>query len=184
MASAATPSRREHPAASTAARTARTHGRDRYVVEDDHEVIEPGDRVVLIVENDANFAKVLLDMAREKGFKGIVALDGDTGVTLAHEYRPDAITLDIDLPGMDGWKVLDRSSTTPITRHIPVHIISGIERRQQGLKAGAMAYLEKPVSKEALEDAFARIAQFIDHRVRSSCSSSRTTRPSSAASSS
>ncbi|HEY0243749.1 MAG TPA: response regulator, partial [Gemmatimonadaceae bacterium] len=134
----------------------------QYVVEDDHEQIDPGDRTVLIVENDANFAKVLLGMAREKGFKGIVCLDGDSGLAAAHEYRPDAITLDIDMPGLDGWKVLERLKHHPSTRHIPVHIISGIERRQQGLKAGAMAYLAKPVSKDALDDAFSKIATFID----------------------
>ncbi|HZJ00994.1 MAG TPA: response regulator [Gemmatimonadaceae bacterium] len=134
----------------------------QYVVEDDHEHINPGDRAVLIVENDANFAKILLNMAREKGFKGIVCLDGDSGLAAAHEYRPDAITLDIDMPGLDGWKVLERLKHHPSTRHIPVHIISGIERRQQGLKAGAMAYLAKPVSKEALDDAFQKIASFID----------------------
>jgi HAMP domain-containing protein/CheY-like chemotaxis protein len=134
----------------------------QYVVEDDHEQIEPGDRTVLIVENDANFARILLNMAREKGFKGIVCLDGDSGLAAAHEYRPDAITLDIDMPGLDGWKVLERLKHHPSTRHIPVHIISGIERRQQGLKAGAMAYLAKPVSKDALDDAFSRIATFIE----------------------
>ena len=134
----------------------------QYVVEDDHDNVEPGDRTVLIVENDANFAKILLGMAREKGFKGIVCLDGDSGLAAAHEYRPDAITLDIDMPGLDGWKVLERLKHHPSTRHIPVHIISGVERRQQGLKAGALAYLAKPVSKEALDDAFSRIATFID----------------------
>jgi CheY-like chemotaxis protein len=134
----------------------------QYVVEDDHESIDQGDRVVLIIENDANFAKILLGMAHEKGFKGIVCLDGDSGLAAAHEYRPDAITLDIDMPGLDGWKVLERLKHHPATRHIPVHIISGIERRQQGLKAGALAYLSKPVSKEALDDAFARIATFIE----------------------
>ena len=133
----------------------------QYVVEDDHETIEPGDRTVLIVENDVSFAKILLGMAREKDFKGIVALDGDGGLAAAQEYRPDAITLDIDMPGMDGLKVLERLKRNPHTRHIPVHIISGIERRQQGLKAGAMAYLAKPVSKEALENAFAKISNFI-----------------------
>jgi CheY-like chemotaxis protein len=133
----------------------------QYVVEDDHESIEPGDRTVLIIENDANFAKILLGMAREKNFKGIVTLDGDSGLAAAQEYRPDAITLDIDMPGVDGWKVLERLKHNPHTRHIPVHIISGIERRQQGLRAGAMAYLAKPVSKEALEEAFARISRFI-----------------------
>jgi HAMP domain-containing protein/CheY-like chemotaxis protein/signal transduction histidine kinase len=134
----------------------------QYVVEDDHDHIEPGDKTVLIVENDVNFARVLLDMAREKQFKGIVALDGDSGLAAAQDYRPDAITLDIDLPGMDGWKVMERLKHNSSTRHIPVHIISGIERRQQGLKAGAMAYLAKPVSKDALEEAFARITAFLN----------------------
>ncbi|CAA9351549.1 MAG: Two-component system sensor histidine kinase/response regulator hybrid, partial [uncultured Gemmatimonadaceae bacterium] len=136
-------------------------------VGDDRDAIEPGDRVVLVIENDANFARVLLDMAREKGFLGVVALDGETGVTLAHEYQPDAITLDIDMPpGPDGWAVLDRLKHHPETRHIPVHIISGVDKRQQGLKAGALAYLEKPVSKESLDDAFGRILAFIDNRVK------------------
>ncbi len=161
----ANPTWRSTPVTATAANGANLTVPERraqqYVVEDDHESVEPGDRTLLIVENDANFAKILLGMAREKGFKGIVALDGDSGLAAAHEYRPDAVTLDIDMPGMDGWKVLERLKHHPGTRHIPVHIISGVERRQQGLKLGAMAYLEKPVSKEALDDAFARIATFI-----------------------
>ena len=103
-------------------------------------------------------------MAREKGFKGLVALDGEAGLKLAHAFEPDAITLDIDMPGMDGWAVLDRLKHHPQTRHIPVHIITGIRERQQGLKAGAIAYLEKPVTKEALEESFDKIAQFIDSR--------------------
>jgi HAMP domain-containing protein/CheY-like chemotaxis protein/signal transduction histidine kinase len=158
------PTWRPTPARGTAAVAAPTPERraQQYIVEDDHEAINPGDRTVLVVENDANFAKVLLGMAREKGFKGIVALDGDSGLAAAHEYRPDAITLDIDMPGLDGWKVLERLKHHPNTRHIPVHIISGIERRQQGLKLGAIAYLAKPVSKEALDDAFGRIATFLD----------------------
>ncbi|MGZ4780091.1 MAG: response regulator, partial [Thermoanaerobaculia bacterium] len=128
--------------------------------------IEPGDRVVLVVENELTFAKILLDMAREKGFKGLVALDGRAGLQLAHAFHPDAITLDIDMPGTDGWAVLDRLKHHPETRHIPVHIISGIRERQQGLKAGAIAYLEKPVSAEALEDSFNKISQFIDQQVK------------------
>jgi CheY-like chemotaxis protein/signal transduction histidine kinase/HAMP domain-containing protein len=134
---------------------------------DDREQIQPGDRVVLVVENDLNFAKVLLDMAREKGFLGLVALDGRTGIDLAHEFHPDAITLDIDMPGTDGWAVLDRLKHHPDTRHIPVHIISGVDRKQQGLKLGAIAYLEKPVDKEALDGAFARLASFMDSKERS-----------------
>ena len=162
------PTWRPTPPRGTAAATvpAQVRSQERrasqYVVEDDHENIDQGDRVVLIIENDANFAKILLGMAHEKGFKGVVCLDGDSGLAAAHEYRPDAITLDIDMPGLDGWKVLERLKHHPGTRHIPVHIISGIERRQQGLKAGALAYLAKPVSKDALDDAFQRIATFIE----------------------
>jgi CheY-like chemotaxis protein/signal transduction histidine kinase/HAMP domain-containing protein len=133
---------------------------------DDRESIQPGDRVLLIVENDLNFARVLLDMAREKGFLGIIALDGETGLELSHEYKPDAITLDIDMPGIDGWQVLERLKHTPDTRHIPVHIISGVDRRQQGLMAGAIAYLEKPVDKAKLDEAFGHIRSFIDNRVK------------------
>jgi CheY-like chemotaxis protein len=134
--------------------------------EDDRDTIEPSDRVVLIVENDPNFARIVLDRARDKDFKGLVALDGENGIKMAHAYHPDAITLDIDLPGLDGWAVLDRLKHHPNTRHIPVHIISGIRERQQGLKAGAIAYLEKPVTKEALEDSFNKIGQFIDQQVK------------------
>jgi CheY-like chemotaxis protein len=133
---------------------------------DDRESIEPGDRVVLIIENDKNFANILLDMGREKGFKGLVALDGDSGLQLVHALHPDAVTLDIDMPGIDGWAVLDRLKHHPNTRHIPVHIITGISERQHALKAGAIAYLEKPVSKEALEDSFNKIGQFIDQQVK------------------
>jgi CheY-like chemotaxis protein len=132
------------------------------VIADDRDQIEEGDRTVLIVENDQNFAKVLLDMARDKGYKAVVELDGEAGLATAREVRPDAITLDIDMPGMNGLEVLDRLKRDPETRHVPVHIISGVEQKREGLKAGAIAYLEKPVSKEALDAAFARISSFID----------------------
>ncbi|MFL5565213.1 MAG: response regulator, partial [Gemmatimonadaceae bacterium] len=132
------------------------------VIADDRDDIEEGDRTVLVIENDQSFAKVLLDMARDKGYKGVVELDGEAGLRAAREVRPDAITLDIDMPGMDGLEVLDRLKRDPETRHVPVHIISGVEQKREGLKAGAIAYLEKPVSKEALDAAFARISTFID----------------------
>ncbi|MCY7378932.1 MAG: HAMP domain-containing protein [Gemmatimonadaceae bacterium] len=134
--------------------------------DDDRDSIQEGDRVLLVIENDTNFSKILLDMAREKGFKGLCAMDGTDGLKLAHAFEPDAITLDIDMPGMDGWGVLDRLKHHPQTRHIPVHIITGVQERQQGLKSGALAYLEKPVTKEALDDSFARISTFIDTSVK------------------
>jgi CheY-like chemotaxis protein/HAMP domain-containing protein/GAF domain-containing protein len=136
------------------------------VLHDDRSTLEKGDRVVLVIENDLTFARVLLDMAREKGFKAIVALDGESGLELAAEYLPDAITLDVDLPGVDGWAVLDRLKHQTTTRHIPVHIVSSIDKRQRGLRQGAISYLEKPVSKESLDAAFDSIAHFIDQPVK------------------
>ncbi len=156
----------EEPPAVPERRAERRPSADASPVADDRAEIQPGDRSVLIVENDPNFARILLNMAREKDFKGIIAFDGESAIDLAHAYHPDAVTLDIDLPGMDGWAVLDRLKHHPDTRHIPVHVISGIAKRQRGLKAGAIAYLEKPVSKEALDDAFGRIQNFLEERVR------------------
>jgi CheY-like chemotaxis protein/HAMP domain-containing protein len=135
-------------------------------VRDDRDDIQQGDRVVLIVEDDAELARTELDVARERGFKGIVAMRGDSGLALAHEYRPDAIILDMKLPVMDGWSVLDRLKEHPDTRHIPVHIVSGGDGRNNALRAGAVAYIEKPVSKEGLEETFGAIRNFIDREVK------------------
>src|ERR671934_1150677 len=136
-------------------------------VEDDRAEIDHGDRVVLIVEDDADLARTELAVARRRGFKGVIALRGDVALALAHEYRPDAIVLDLKLPGMDGMEVLDRLKRHPETRHIPVHIVTGADGRQSALRAGAVAFLSKPVEKEALDDAFAQIAEFIERGPRS-----------------
>jgi CheY-like chemotaxis protein len=135
-------------------------------IEDDRDTIEAGDRVVLIVEDDPDFARTELDIARERGFKGLVALRGDTGLALAREFRPDAIVLDMELPGLDGWTVLERLKRYPSTRHIPVHIVSAGEARQPALMAGAAAYVQKPASPEALNEVFGAIETFIDRDVR------------------
>jgi CheY-like chemotaxis protein len=135
-------------------------------VGDDRHAIFDGERVVLIVEDDINFASILLDLAREKGFKGLVATRGDAALALARKYRPDAITLDIKLPDRDGWTVLDRLKHDPNTSHIPVHIISGEEQRQRALHLGAITHLQKPVSREDLASAFDNIASFAEKRVR------------------
>jgi CheY-like chemotaxis protein/HAMP domain-containing protein len=135
-------------------------------VRDDRDDIQEGDRVVLIVEDDPETARTELDVARERGFKGIIALRGDSGLALAHEYKPDAIILDMKLPVMDGWSVLERLKQHPETRHIPVHIVSAGDGRQNALRAGAVAFVEKPVSKEGLEDTFGAIRSFIDRDVK------------------
>ena len=136
-------------------------------VDDDRGSIDVADRVVLIVEDDETFARTVLEVARERGFKGIVALRGDAGLALAHESKPDAIVLDMALPGMDGWAVLDHLKRHPDTRHIPVHVITGAENgKQDALRAGAVAFLEKPVEKSLLDEAFSQISGFLDRRVR------------------
>src|SRR5438876_3823300 len=135
-------------------------------VDDDREHLREGDRVLLIIEDDLKFARIILGMAREKGFKAVVATRGDTGLALANELQPTAITLDIQLPVVDGWSILDRLKRNPGTRHIPVHVISIVEKTRKGAAMGAFAYLEKPVSKEALEGAFTHISSFVNKKVK------------------
>ena len=135
-------------------------------VEDDRAEITSADRLLLVIEDDSKFARIMTEMARERRFKVVVAKQGDTGLALANELVPDAITLDIQLPVMDGWEVLERLKRNPRTRHIPVHVISVVEQNRKAASLGAFAYLEKPVSKEKLDAAFAHISQFLDRTMR------------------
>jgi HAMP domain-containing protein/CheY-like chemotaxis protein/signal transduction histidine kinase len=130
-------------------------------VPDDRGLIAPGDPSVLIVEDDERFAKVVLDFAREKNFKGIVTHRGDSALSLARDYLPSAILLDIDLPDIDGFTVLDRLKRDPNTRHIPVHVMSSLRERERTLRQGAISYINKPVSREQLQEEFARIQKFL-----------------------
>ncbi|MBB3018219.1 HAMP domain-containing protein/signal transduction histidine kinase/DNA-binding response OmpR family regulator [Microvirga lupini] len=133
---------------------------------DDRHAITVGDRIVLIIEDDAMFASVLLELAREEGFKGLIAMDGASALALAHRYKPHAITLDIGLPDMDGWALLDLLKHDPRTRHVPIHVISVDDQKKRGLKAGAFGFLEKPVDREALMGALNRTKEFIDRPVK------------------
>ncbi len=135
-------------------------------VNDDRNNLEPGDQTILVIEDDPVFAAILLDLAREKGFKGIVATSGEAGTALVRRYQPNAITLDIRLPDVDGWTILDRLKHDPTTRHIPVHIISATEDPMRGLRQGAIAQLQKPVSREAIDQALMDIKGFIERKVR------------------
>jgi len=135
-------------------------------VSDDRENLQPGDRVVLIVEDDAKFAATVLDVARESGFKGVVAPDGSTALALVKELSPDAITLDLKLPDMDGWAVLDLLKHDPGTRHIPVSVISVAERIHKCLQMGALGMVQKPAMKEALQEALAKTRRIIEHEIR------------------
>jgi CheY-like chemotaxis protein/signal transduction histidine kinase/HAMP domain-containing protein len=135
-------------------------------VADDRHDLGPGERIVLVIEDDARFARILLDMAHRTGFKGLVASRGDAGLELARRYGADAIMLDIKLPGMEGWAVLDRLKHSSETRHIPVHIISVQDDLARGLRLGAIACLQKPVSAVDLEAVFAGIRAFLERDVR------------------
>jgi CheY-like chemotaxis protein/signal transduction histidine kinase len=128
---------------------------------DDRGLIAPGDPSVLVVEDDSTFAKVVLEYAREKNFKGIVTHRGDSALSLARDYLPSAILLDIDLPDIDGFTVLDRLKRDPSTRHIPVHVMSSLRERERALRQGAISYINKPVGREQLQEEFTRIQKFL-----------------------
>jgi CheY-like chemotaxis protein/nitrogen-specific signal transduction histidine kinase len=128
---------------------------------DDRGLIVPGDPSVLIVEDDERFAKTLLDFAREKNFKGVVTHRGDSALSLARDFQPAAILLDIDLPDIDGLTVLERLKRDPGTRHIPVHVLSALRERERALREGAISYINKPVSREMLNEEFTRIQKFL-----------------------
>jgi CheY-like chemotaxis protein len=131
------------------------------VAMDDREDIHEGDQVLLIVEDDRNYARFLLGVARGKGFKGVVTNRGQAALTLARQYRPTAITLDVFLPDMLGWTVLNNLKLDPATRHIPVQMLSIEEGRLHGLLHGAFSSLVKPATREDLEDALDRMTSFI-----------------------
>jgi HAMP domain-containing protein/signal transduction histidine kinase/CheY-like chemotaxis protein len=127
---------------------------ERFMLADDRKNILPGDKAVLIIEDDRDFAQWLLDLTREKGFKGIVTSRGNTGLDLVREYSPAAITLDISLPDISGWKVLNRLKTDLTTRHIPVFIISADDEPENALKQGALRFLTKPIAQNDVEEVF------------------------------
>ncbi|MGH8686949.1 MAG: response regulator, partial [Burkholderiales bacterium] len=133
---------------------------------DDREGLRPGDRVLLIVEDDARFAATLLGLARESGFKGVVAADGGSALTLARELRPDAITLDLKLPDLDGWTILDILKRDAETRHIPVSVVSVDDRMHKCLYMGAHRFVQKPAAMESLQAALATAREMVDRKVR------------------
>jgi CheY-like chemotaxis protein len=129
---------------------------------DDRDSIQQGDPVLLIVENDLVFARFLLDAARAKGFKGLVTERGAGALTLATQYKPSAITLDMYLPAMDGWRVLDRIKQDMGARHLPVCVISTDDSRERAFRSGAMAFVEKPIqSKEVLDAVLDKLQAYL-----------------------
>ncbi|TLY79385.1 MAG: response regulator, partial [Gammaproteobacteria bacterium] len=123
---------------------------------DDRDDIEPGDRVVLIVEGDAAFAGTVLDIAHERGFKAVIAPDGGAGLALAQALRPDTITLNLKLPDVDGWTVLERLKRTAHTRHIPVTLVSLADHTHDSVHLAAVAMVSREEAREALQEALLR----------------------------
>jgi len=129
-------------------------------VTDDREALQPGDNIMLIVEDDTHYARVLCDLARDTGFKVLVAGTGAEALTLIREFPPTAVSLDVFLPDMLGWTVFNHMKLEAATRHIPVQVITLDEDRRHGLSRGAFAFLTKPISQESLEAAFIKMKEY------------------------
>jgi len=135
-------------------------------ITDDRDDLTSHDKILLVIEDDLNFAKILYDMAHQKGFKCLIAQDGQIGVDLVFQYNPLAILLDLHLPTLSGWQILEILKHNPDTRHIPVHIISIDDETITAYQKGAMGYLTKPVTSETLDQSFQQIEQFIERDIK------------------
>jgi CheY-like chemotaxis protein/CHASE3 domain sensor protein len=134
-------------------------------VSDDRRTLKDGDKTILIIEDDEVFAEHLMTLSRNKNFKGLVASDGRNGLHLAHDYKPDAIILDLGLPDYDGISILDRLKGHLETRHIPVHILSARDKDIDSLKKGAVGFLTKPAAVEKIEKMFSGIERLLRSEV-------------------
>jgi CheY-like chemotaxis protein len=143
---------------------ARAPERTAETVSDDRESLSPEDTVLLIVEDDPHYARIIVDLAHDRGLKVLVAQRGADALGLARQYRPTAVSLDVFLPDMLGWTVLSQLKQDPETRHIPVQIVTLDEDRQHGLARGAFSFVTKPTTTEALDSAIMRIKQYATPR--------------------
>ena len=124
------------------------------------------EKTVLVVEDDHEFANVLVDLAADYGLESHICNDGESGLEYARRYRPSAIILDIGLPGIDGWEVMEKLKADPRTQDIPVHFLSGKDERKKALDLGAIDFLTKPVNQAQILSAFAKIEGAIETNVR------------------
>ncbi|MGA2847548.1 MAG: HAMP domain-containing protein [Terracidiphilus sp.] len=133
-------------------------------IEDDRGELQTGDEVLLIVEDDVHYARLICDLSKDKGFKVLHAATGTEALTLAREFRPTAISLDVFLPDMLGWTVLNHLKQDPGTRHIPVQMLTSDEDWHHGLSRGAFAFVTKPTTTEGLNAAITRIKAYATPR--------------------
>jgi CheY-like chemotaxis protein/signal transduction histidine kinase/HAMP domain-containing protein len=135
-------------------------------IPDDREDLQPGDAILLIVEDDPHYARVLADLSRDKGFKVLVALRGADALALAREFHPTAVSLDVFLPDMMGWTVLNHLKQDPSTRHIPVQMLTLDEDRLHGLSRGAFSFVTKPTTPEGLKTAISKLKDYSTPRLK------------------
>ncbi|MBC7935878.1 MAG: response regulator, partial [Rhizobacter sp.] len=133
-------------------------------IADDRNEIKVDDKIILIIEDDVNFAKALMDFARQKGYKVISAVRGDMGIELAASYLPTGILLDIQLPIKSGWEVIEAIKDNPKTRHIPVHMMSSHQMKKESLLKGAVDFINKPVAFEQLDTIFDKIKYVLEKK--------------------
>jgi HAMP domain-containing protein/CheY-like chemotaxis protein len=133
-------------------------------VHDDRENLKAGDQTLLIVEDDISFASLLLDLAREQGMKGLLAFTGEAAIVMARKFRPQAISLDLRLPDMEGYALLDYLKHNPELRHIPVLVLSGGDDPARALRGGAFAYMKKPAEREDLVQALLKVQVFLSRQ--------------------
>jgi CheY-like chemotaxis protein/signal transduction histidine kinase len=148
------------PALEPAARPSLTAEPPVEHIADDRMSLEPGDTILLIVEDDLHYARILVDLARDNGFKVIVANRGADAINLAKQYQPTAVSLDVFLPDMMGWTVLNQLKQDPLTRHIPVQVVTLDEDRQHALARGAFSFVNKPTTAEGVSAALGRIKDY------------------------
>ena len=128
--------------------------------------LRPGKKTILIVEDDANFRASIVDVIKGYGFEAIEAANGEVALGVLNESTPDAVLLDIKLPGISGLGILEMIKQMPRLRHIPVHMISALEYQQNALRMGAFGYLTKPVTIEKVRSAMDRIEKLISTKLR------------------
>lgn len=139
---------------------------DHSSLKDDRGQLEKNDRIILIIEDDLRFAEIIARQCRERGFKVITAPTGESGVELARQFNPHGILLDLKLPGIDGWRVLEMLKDDPATRHIPVHIASVDEPTTKAMQKGAVGYIQKPVTPDQIGTVLKKMEDVISKQAK------------------
>src|SRR6185312_13193937 len=130
--------------------------------DDDRDNIKPDDPLLLVIEDDLTYSRIVMDAAHERNYKVLIATRGDMGLAMARKFQPKAALLDIGLPDTTGWAILDQFQHDPDLRHIPIHMLSILDSRRRGLMLGAASYSRKVEGRQVLDEVFSRIQRATD----------------------